>query len=229
MEPFSLNPFPQSPISTANDFNKFFDDLEMPEKQPTGVMDVDKAPIQQPTLADLSELLTTTDMTGREQIVEELWQHILNEARRLNEGAPIDTRLFAMIHGGPDILNTPYEGISSETSARFLAGILELVSTANEKNRQETQLFLNDLKKFIEIAQKLKNAHTPKSKTKLAKEISAQVSALKPGERFLIPGGIAGVPGHFALYEIRDTTFRIYNTGLDLNKSQPQTDINFER
>lgn len=228
MEPIHLNPFPQTPINTTPNLNSFFDDLEMTEKQSTGVMDVDKAPIQQPTFADLSELLATTDLSGREQIVEELWQYILNEAKRLNQTAPIDTRLFAMIHGGPEIFNTPYEGISPETSARFLVGILQLIPAGNEKDHQEMQHFLDDLKIFIEIDQKLKNAHTPKSKTKLAKEISALVSALKPGQRLLIPGGIAGVPGHFALYEIRDTTFRIYNTGLDLDKSQPQTDINFE-
>lgn len=199
---------------------------ELTEQEPLPMETGQTAPSDTPTLDDLATLLTSLNRDARKEKWEEIWQQILLTAKRFNETAPIDAQLFAMIHGGPIIKNSSYEGIDPGRSASFLIQMLKLIKVGDDVEQKEIQSLIHDLTKFVTLYKKIIGAHSPSQKTQLAREISVEVAALQPGMRLLIPGGIRGDPGHFVLYEVLRDSFRIYNTGVDIGEAQPQIDKN---
>jgi len=147
----------------------------------------------------------------REGCFDQLWQEILATARGLNLKAPMNEKLFAIIQGNQVIAHSPYEGHSPIATIRYLVEMLQFLDPANP--------LIHLFEGCFEWQKKISMALTPILQTALASEISARIAQLSPNEVLLLPGGmLGGSPGHFLLYEVTRTSFRIYNTGDGLDQ-----------
>jgi len=175
---------------------------------------------EEPTLEDLEQLLAGMKTAGdRQAYLDALWEELLTKARQLNSNAPMDFNLFAIIQGNQILNDSPLEGISPTKTASYLKKILEQLAPAHPMYGAISSCY--DLQ--------MRMAETrgrPAQQLKLAKEISAKIAQLGEEDFLLIPGGMqGGAPGHFMLYEIRKSSFVIYNTGKGLDEFHPKVII----